>query len=265
MPAQSTKDSDNTYTNKVSGINRVSSFDWFRNYLLPSVSVIFLIIIIFLLGFVGYRYIQHNYETNQPSEFTRQLNELSQKLSASGEQQQFIDTNKRILAELSNIKSGDLQYKSLFNLQFSVSGEYTHSHNPKLREFLADLDKFAKQNYPNLYRASDFSVTCIDEKCGSLNYPQEIVGIKEKIEKSELGLNKQAMLDALYAAAIAKESDKNSKFFYYNLVLQILRNEASKGNAAAKSIVTEMENFINNNFKDQYDQLQMTNKAHGVK
>lgn len=186
----------------------------------------------------------------KPAAFEQEVKTLSKQIKNSDEDPEIVGIIQRNLSDALAVKDPTDQYRKLYLVSVTGATRYGTSHNPKLREFLEELNEFVQSNYRDLYKKEDFYVVCSDEVCSTLNYPSEILELKNQIEQSDLGLNKQAMLDGLYDAAIAKPDEIERQAASYQFVLQILQNEASTGNETAKQLAQELENFLNENFSD---------------
>lgn len=184
---------------------------------------------------------------------------LSEQVGQIDEDPVIVGTIQKNLATASKASSPEDQYKSLYYASSSGATRYSRSHNPKLREFLVNLDQFAASKYPSLYKKSEFSVNCSDEQCSALNYPGEISNIKLSIEEVDLGINQQTILDILYDAAIAKEDEVDRKFNDYAFALQIVNQEAANGNEAASEISAKLDNYLESNYADLYSQYKKAN------
>ncbi len=228
-------------------------YDWLKDRLLPSAAVILLFSLILFLGFKSTHYpgdILKKFHAK--SEFQKQLDALVADIQSSGEDPSFVRPTTTLFESALKTEDKDKQYKYFFQMSTNVATAYGSDHNPKLREFLESLNTFVSSNFPEKYKKTDFYTPCSDEKCGVLNYPPEIVKLKDEIQQSDLGMNKKSMLDALYNAAITDAKDKELQFAYYSFVLQLLQKEASKPNNVANNIAHNMENFLKMNFEENY-------------
>lgn len=224
----------------------------FKLTILGSIVVILLIIGIFFLGSKD--------SFKKPSKIEQGIKVLSAQLKSPGVEPSVIANVQKNLDE-ALLRTDDIgQYKYLFYASAAGATAYSSSHNPKLREFLEALDNFVSQNYPEFYRKSDFYVLCSDEECGKISIPAEIAKIKEEIEKNDLGLNKQTMLNALYDASLVvenptTEAEKNRQRDNYLFVLQLLEEEAKRGNQLAASLTKDLENYLKANLNIDFKEL----------
>lgn len=241
-----------------------SNFEWFSKILVPSTTLIISVIVVFFLVLetqqLSQKFIQNS---NKSAQFTNFAEFLVQKIYQATDNEQIRGLVKDSFVKIASSNDKNEEYKQFIRVEAGVGLEYAKTHNPKYREFLESLNTFAGQNYPEMYKSEDFYVACNDEECGDLNYPAEIDLVRKMIEESELGLNKQPMLDALYSAAIAEENDVDRKFVSYVFVLALLQNESLKGNSVARELGNDLNNFVSEKFPDKYAQFRSSQDQFG--
>lgn len=199
------------------------------------------------------------------SPFDQQINSFVEELTSSGEATLFVQPQVATLKKTPEEKDRSQQYKLFSYVSAGLGAQYSLDHNPKLRKFLEGLDSYIQENYKDLYKKEDFSVACTDTECGTQNNPPDIQKIRDEIEKSELGLNKDAMVKTLDNAAFSTDSEKDRRFAHYVIVIGLLDSEAKNGNKIAKDIAKELGDYLKSNFADLYSQYLNDVQKYGVK
>lgn len=239
----------------VKSITSSPAVKWLTDRLLLLTAAIFLLVVFFLIGFreiTPFGFIE-KFQGN--SKLKPKIEHLAADLKSTGADESLVNSTSNRLKTILDTDNKDLQYKYLYQASLTVGGAYSTTHNPKLRGFIHLLDKFASENYPDKYKSQDFYVSCLDEECGTLSYPKEIEDIRTLIENNNLGYSKQAMLDGLYNAAIAKPDERVRKFNAYNNVRGLLKDEAKLGNEEATIISNKLEGYIIKEYEGLYSQL----------
>lgn len=219
--------------------------------LLVAVSIIFLVTLFFLDS--------RQNATKSSSGITEpQVKVLSTELEQAEVSEDILRIYERALNTLPKKGEEKAQYKALFSLTQGLILEYQKSHNPKLREFIGNLDNFAKANFGDLYQGSDFSAPCNDETCGKLVYPEEIVALKKEIDVANFKINGKAIDDALYVAFLetGKDSEKYRKVQGVSWVIGLLQTEINEGSEAAVGIQADLIAWAKKNLPDFVNPLE---------
>jgi len=227
--------SANTDVSSLSG--RVRPFLGLR--LLLIISAILLLVVVFVIGFP---------QVPKKSQLQKQIDVLVQELKASSGNTQFASITSSSLNRVPLFATKLEQYKQLYNLTQGISAEYAETHNPKIRVLIGHINEFARNEYPAYYQKSGFFVLCLDEECGKLKYDPEILAIKKSVEASNMGVNKETILSALYNASIIAEgtsgAEINRKRDSLIFALLGLHDEAEKGNVTAKQSEQKLTDYF---------------------
>lgn len=219
--------------------------------LLVAVSIIFLITLFFFDA-------RQDFQGFPPTVIEREARVLSSQLEQAEVSADILRIYTRALSTLPVKGEEEVQYKALFNLAQGLILEYQKSHNPKLKDLIKDVDVFVKANYGDLYKSSDFTTPCSDEKCGKLVYPEEIMVLKKEIDAADLKINSQAIDGALYVAFLetGESYDKYRKVQGISHVIGLLETEIKAGNRVAKRIQTSLIAWAKKNLPDFVNPLE---------
>lgn len=223
--------------------------------LLLITSVVFLVIV-FLLGLQG---------QGGKSALQGQIDVLASNLKQSEKDPNFVTTYTNALSKVLQEPGAKAQYKQVFNIAQGAYAFYSANHNPKLREFIATLSAFAQKNYPSYFKAPDFYVLCVDTECAKVVNKPEIVAMRDHAQRTDLGLNKEGILNAFYDATLVSNgttlAEKGREFNSLSYVLTILRLEVAHGNIAAQGLEDKVLTYLIKNYPDAAKQLQATDSA----
>ena len=190
---------------------------------------------------------------------------LSEKLSKSSDNQSFIEIYRRALLDVPKGPDAKAQYKKVFNLIQGIEAEYGKSHDPRLRELIGSIKDFSQKNLPDYYQDEDFFVLCLDTQCAKLEYKPEILEIKNEAEKVDLGLNKEALLNALYNASLSSEgttdAERDREWDNLAFVLDILHKEAQTGSIQAKDLETKLLDYLQKSYPNFVNPWESTTSA----
>lgn len=149
----------------------------------------------------------------------------------------------------------EVRYLALANIAAFTSYLYSTNNNPAYKAIFPELDKFARENFPEQYKKMDFYQTCQDPTCADSQQPTEIQNIIKEINNSNLDNHAKeilthSLLDAGYINSKDLNSEKNKFDLYFN-VLQIL-NKNYKNEPNIPQISNELENFISQKYPNEY-------------
>lgn len=189
-------------------------FDWLKDHLLPSVVLIFSIVIFFLFGTFS----------QQPK--TKQVIDALVTEGIAFEEVYDEARFKEFLED--GIKAGSSGYENLMKAFVYLSSEYTKSPTSEKRETLLKLSQYISKNFPKEAEAANLEVPCREGSCGAkFVYSNELSDIKTRVEdENKLSqIEKKVILINLEDAAIAaSKGDKTSEFNNLSTAFQSLRD-----------------------------------------
>ena len=189
-------------------------FDWLKDHLLPSVVLIFLIVIFFLFG---------TFDKQPKSE------QIIDDLINKGVVFENTNDEARFKEFLGNgIRAGSGGYGNLMKAFIYLSGEYTRSPTSEKRETLSGLAQYISKNFTKEAEAADLTIPCREAACGAVFiYSADLEKIKQQVFESKVlnNLEKQAILVNLENAALAAgKGDKAGEFNGLSIAFQNLKN-----------------------------------------
>ena len=161
-------------------------------------------------------------------------------------------TVNRYLDQLNNTKlSKKERYNALDNILFYFGIQYTQTHSPDVRNYVAkDLKEFAKKNFPEYYVEENFNIPCSDPVCGQKITP-EFQSFIDQIQKGKLPeYMKSTILLNLKTVAYMPVKDKNNATIGLELVIGDL--EAS-GDKQASDTAKLIKNYLLKTYSIDYE------------
>ena len=212
----------------------------------PKGKFLFIILTVLMLAFLTIAGLVIYLDQKSPSkEFSKTIDEI--KLVTKGD-----TTLERYITEINSPKLAKKdKYKSLTNISFYLSGQYTQTHNPGLRKVVnTDLNSFAKKNFSEYYQPSDFEVPCSDTVCGR-EITEEFQNIISIIEKSKMdNIDKEIILLNLKTVGYKPASDKGNAVIGLTIVIQQLEDTKDTNASEAARLLKE---YLKDTYKLEYE------------
>lgn len=163
--------------------------------------------------------------------------------------------NKLKVLENPNITDKE-RYKNLQDSFMLLRVLYSETNNSKLYSFEEYFGNFVKDNFPKLYKKSDFTFFCQDPACaGTSPQPSEILTIVEEIKNSDFpDPVKNSTIKDLLNIGYLPNQDKSDKFGNYAFMANLIKNYGSfsKTNVNEK-ISNDIFRFLQKTFPTQYE------------
>ncbi len=117
------------------------------------------------------------------------------------------------------------KYDELANSVSFFEGLYSSTNNPKVYPVLKNIDKFAKDSFPDFYQELDFSYFCQDPSCAETSQPEEIENIIKDIESSDFpDFVKKSLIRDVTNVGYLSKSQNEEKALTYLTIEDIIRN-----------------------------------------
>lgn len=198
-------------------------------------SIITLLVLITILIYINFINPINRTET---AEFNSEiLNLVKGKGGSSGAIENFEEVSQ-ILADTK--KSPDEKYQALTNLSFYLSSEYTATKDPSIRTFSKNVvGKYAKDNFPDLYRDSDFNIPCSDPECGQELDPEikKIINtlVNSKVDPVVIDVISRNLTTAGHVPDSAFDNKRSGFSISYYQMIEANNSVASKAASMLKS------------------------------
>ena len=145
-------------------------------------------------------------------------------------------------------------YQQVFTVLLST---YTIDHDPKVRVEAEKLAQFIQQEFPGLFKAGNFNISCLDPECGKLSHPREIEDLIGKLEaiKTIEGPVFDSILRKIEEAGF--NSDPNAQFSSYFGAFSALASYARGNNdSQLDNILQDFREFLKKSYPENYSKTE---------
>jgi hypothetical protein len=150
------------------------------------------------------------------------------------------------------------KYTALTLISNNLEDVYVLTNNHKLYSLPADINSFAKENFPTFYKAMDFATThCVDETCAQSSQPPEILKIADEIKNSTKDeVVKSILTRDLLNPGYLSNNDINTKVSSYIFVINVLKQDQTLKQAGLNDkLFNELLDFVKKTYPDEYKKI----------
>lgn len=151
------------------------------------------------------------------------------------------------------------RYNALAQAVFFLMNSYSKNNDPKIYNFIKnDFNTFAKDNFKNYYKQTDFTVVCQDPSCADSSAPKEIVNIINEINSLETiseAHKKMMILNLQYAVYFPSDNARSKAYSYLGVAHAIRTDQQFTTAGINNKIADEIDNFVKNTYPKYYIKL----------
>lgn len=166
----------------------------------------------------------------------------------------FIDNLDSALKEQDKNK----QYELFERLFLDVLSFYSISRDPATKNQAELLASYIKNTFPDQtkVKGQTYMIDCLDNVCGSANYPEAITQIRQELDSLEIDpkIRKTIYLNLENAATVG---DREKEWGYYYSAFGMVRQfYLSQKGEKTKQIAQDFRKFLQDNYPEQYGLLE---------
>ena len=236
---------------KSASSNSSTPKNWFSDRLLISAVAIFLLVILFFIGFSG------SGKLNLQKILKQQ--ELEKKQQVQTTAPDFGDTSKLFKSDIDRQRFDQFIDSSEYGKAFIfLSGEYSGSLSNDKREVLIKIADFIKANLSDQAKDTDLTIPCREETCGAVfAYSEKLIELKNTV-KDDISLEKllkDELLHNIENASLA--AGEGNQILEFNSLLNVffkLRKEwQASGNEEFKNLAQKTLLVLEQVHKELYE------------